>query len=165
MPINPDIHQAIVAMPAIDMYNAVRAYLAPNNSSQFGLRGIWDDLGEDAIVSLEQTKDDGFSTCSAFALATNTYRAKVGFVDVGLASKRRLGCKILACTNRSVLEDHVDATNRTPGQFSRILGRKNHRKQVHNLSKIGLADLRTTKVTIFSCESKKLACVEHMFAS
>lgn len=45
MPINPDIHQAVITPPAIGVDNAVGVNLAADDGLQRGFGGVWDDLG------------------------------------------------------------------------------------------------------------------------
>jgi len=54
MPINPDIHQAVITPPAIGVDNAVGVDLAADDGLQRGFGGVWDDLGVDAVTALEQ---------------------------------------------------------------------------------------------------------------
>ena len=165
MPINPDIHQAVITPPAIGVDNAVGVDLAADDGLQRGFGGVWDDLGVDAVTALEQTKDDRFAACSTPALATNAFGAKVGLIGFQFARKGRLSCTSLGHTNPDSLVNGVGAAKGKPTQFSGICGGQIHSKQAHNLPKLGLADFRTAVAPIFTNHFRKLACVEHMFAS
>ena len=92
MPINPNIHQAIVAPTAIRLDNAAGTNLAPNNGLQGCSECIRDGLGVDAVTALEQTKGDSFTTRSPSAHAANTFGPKVGLIGFQLAFKLRLSC-------------------------------------------------------------------------
>ena len=159
----------IVAPRAISMYNAVGDDLPSNDGLQRGFGCIRDDLGVDAVTALEQTKDDRFAAdlelLATSTLATNAFGAKVGLIGFQLALKGRLSCTGLGHTHTDTLIDGVGAANRKPTQFSGICGGQIHSKQAHNLPKLGFADFRTAVVPVFPNHFKKLACVEHMFAS
>ncbi len=154
MPVKPDIHQAILATPNIDMDNVVRFDLAPTVQLQRGMGGVWEDSGVHAIATLEQTTDKSFTTCSTPALATNTLGAKVGLIGFKCALEVRISCTGLSHTNTNTNTDTdtdtdtlVDgAANRKPGLFSRTGNCRIYGKQMHNLSKLGLVDFRTTVV-------------------
>ena len=169
MPINPDIHQAVITPPAIGVDNAVGVDLAADDGLQRGFGGVWDDLGVDAVTALEQTKDDRFAAdlelLATSTLATNAFGAKVGLIGFQLALKGRLSCTGLGHTHTDALVNGVGAANRKPTQFSGICGGQIHSEQAHNLSKLGFADFRTAVVPVFPNHFKNLACVEHMFAS
>ncbi len=76
MPINPDIHQAVITTPAIGVDNAVGIDLAADDGLQRGFGCIRDDLGVDAVTALEQTKDDCFAAGSTSTLGTNALGPK-----------------------------------------------------------------------------------------
>jgi hypothetical protein len=169
MAINPDIHQAIVAPPAIRLDNAVGVDLATNNGLLRGFGCIRDNLGVYAVTALEQTKDERFAAdiklLATSTLATHAFGANVGLIGFKLALKGRLSCTGLGHTHTDTLVNGVGAANRKPCQFSGICGGQIHSEQAHNLSKLGFADFRTAVVPVFPNHFKKLACVEHMFAS
>jgi len=145
--------------------HAVGVDLALDDGLQRSFLCIRDDLGVNAVTAPEQTKDDSFAAGSTFTLATNAFGAKVGLIGFKLALKGRLSCTGLGHTHTDKLVDGVGAANRKPTQFSGICGGQIHSEQAHNLSKLGFADFRTAVVPVFPNHFKKLACVEHMFAS
>ena len=142
LPINPNIHQAVIPPPTIGVDHAVGVDLAADDVLQRGFLCIRDDLGVDAVTALEQTKDDRFAACSTSTLATNAFGAKVGLIGFQLALKGRLSCTGLGHTHTDTLVNGVGAANRKPCQFSGICGGQIHSEQAHNLSKLGFADFR-----------------------
>jgi len=61
MLVKTDVHQPVVATPAVVVDDAVDVGLAPDDGLQRGLGGVGDDLGVDALTTFEQTRDDGLA--------------------------------------------------------------------------------------------------------
>jgi len=87
MLVKADVHQSIVAAPAIGVDDAVDVGFAPDNGLQRGLGGIGDDFCVDAIAAFEQTKDDGLAIGSSPTFATYPLGAKVGFISFKLSGQ------------------------------------------------------------------------------
>ena len=165
MPINANIYKPIVATPSICMDHAVGVDFASNNGLQRGFGGVGDDLGVDAVTSFEKAKHNGLAACSATSLASNAFWPKVRLISLKFTCKRRLSRTGLSHTSADALVDGVGAAKRQTCEFSRISGCQIKCKKTHKLTKFGFADFGTAVVPIFSNHFKKLACVEHMFAS
>lgn len=62
-----NVHQSVIATPAIGMNDAVGIDLAADDGLQRGFGGIGDDFGVHAVIALEQTKDDGLASGASAA--------------------------------------------------------------------------------------------------
>lgn len=56
-----DIHQAIIAAPAIGMNDCFRSDATTNNGLQRGLFAVRHDLGVNLAVALQEAEDDGLT--------------------------------------------------------------------------------------------------------
>src|SRR5271156_269860 len=65
MLVKADVHQAVVAGPAVGANDAGRIDPAPNNSSQRGLRAVLNDLRVDFSVPFEDAEDRLLKSASA----------------------------------------------------------------------------------------------------
>jgi len=165
MLVKADIHQPVVATPAIGVDDAVDVGFAPDDGLQRGLGGIGDDFGVDAIAALEQTEDDGLSIGSPTTFAAYTSGTKVGFVGFQFSGQRRAFKTPLAHAASDAQIDIVDRTHRYARQCSAFGSGQVQRKVANNLTKLRFADFRTLELTIFYSHIKKLTCQKSMFAS
>ena len=165
MSINADVHKPIVAAPSICVDHAVRVDLATDNGLQRSFGGAWDDFGVDAVAAFEKAKDDRFPACATSSFAPNAFGAEVGLIGLEVALKWRLSRTGLGHASADALVDGIGATKRQTRELSCISRSQIKCKKAHKLTKLNLADFRTAIVPVFPNHFKKLACVEHMFAS
>lgn len=160
-----DIHQSVIATPAIRVNDAVGIDLAADDGLQRGFGGIGDDFGVDAVIALEQTKDNGLAASASATLATNASGAKVGLIGLELTGKGRAGSAMLSQAQADALVNVIDAAHRQAAQLGRIAGGQIKGKQAQELTELGFADFGAAVVPVFPYHFKKLACGRHMFAS
>lgn len=159
------INQPIVASPAIGMDDAAGIDLASDDGLQRGFGGIGNDFGVNTVAAFEQAKDDGLAAGATPAFASDALGAEIGFIGFKLARKRRLSGAFLGQTGTDALVHRIDRAHGKAAQLCGIRGGQVHGKQTQKLAKFCLTDFRMTVVPIFAWHFKKLACVQHMFAS
>jgi len=165
MLVKADVHQPIVATPAVGVDDAVDVGLAPDNGLQRGLGGVGDDFGVDAITAFEQTEDDGLAIGSSPTFAAYPSGSKVGFVGFKLSGQWRAFDAPLAHAFSDTQVDVVKRAHRYASQRSAFGGGQIQRKVANNLAKLRLADFGTSKISVFGSHIRKLACHDGMFAS
>jgi len=89
MPVKADIHQSIVATPAVGVDDAVDVSLASDNGLQYGFGGVGYDFGVNAIVVLEQAENDGLAICAVPTLTTHRSGTEAGFTGLNFSAQRR----------------------------------------------------------------------------
>ena len=85
MPSVADIHQTIIATPAVAMNHHFRSDTPPYHRLQTGFRAVRHDLGVDPSIALEKSKDRRLARSATPSFATNTASTKVGLVHFDLA--------------------------------------------------------------------------------
>ena len=160
-----DVHQSVIATPAIGVNDAVGIDFAADDGLQRGLGGIGDDFGVDAVIALEQTKDNGLAASTSATFASNASGAKVGLIGLEFTGKGRAGSAVLSQAQADALVDVIGAAHRQAAQPGRIAGGQVKGKQAQQLTELGFADFCATVVPVFPNHFKKLACARHMFAS
>ena len=71
-----DIHQAVIASPAVGVDDGLRSDLAPDNGLQRGFLAIWHDLGIDMAVAFVDAEHGGLAIRSPTTLALHSARAE-----------------------------------------------------------------------------------------
>ena len=163
--IKPDIHQTIVATPAISMNHTGNVHLASDNGLQDSFRRIRDDFSVNIIPTLQKSKDHRLTSSASTSLASHTLGTKVRLIGLQLARKRRSLGTSSAHARANTKVDGINAAHRNTAQCSALSGGQIKRKVAHNLTKLGFAEFRTPEVPVFLNHRKKLACVDYMFAS
>ena len=87
----PDINQSIVAAPAVRMNDRIERDLAANNVLQGFPLHIGNNLSINRAVAFINSKDNSFPGRAPSALASDTSRTKIRFVDFDLAGGERRG--------------------------------------------------------------------------
>ncbi len=95
-----NIHQAIVATPAIGVDDAVQVGLSPNSLLQRGLRAIGHYLGVHAAIAFEDAEDDGFSISASSSFALDAPCSKERFIYFNLPAERGPGVTALSKRTR-----------------------------------------------------------------
>lgn len=108
-----DIHQAVIAAPAITIDDGIKAHATTNNGLQGGLFAIGDDFCINAAITFEDAEDDSFATGSTTALAAHSARSKIRFINFDLASGEGRGSLAGLCQALSDFQiDRVDTLTR-----------------------------------------------------
>ena len=84
------VHNAIIGAKAVSMNRRREFHFAANNGLNAGLFAVGHDLCIDAAIAFVDAEDDGFASCSTSALASDTARAEVRFIQFDIARERRL---------------------------------------------------------------------------
>jgi hypothetical protein len=163
--IKANINQPIVTSPAIGVDNAQRISFASDNRLQRALRSIWNNLGVNLITAFKQTKDNRFTASTTTSFTTHSAGAKVRLISLQFATQGRSLQTPPSHTGTYAKVDTVDASHRNSAQSGAFSSRQIQSKMFNNLTKLGFAKFRTVEIPIFMNHFKKLACVEHMFAS
>jgi|GEM_PF-1588093 len=163
--VKADVHQPIVAAPAVCVDDATDVGLAPDNGLQRRFGGVGDDFGVDAIAAFEQTEDDGLAIGSTPAFATYPSGPEVGFVGLKLSGQRRARKTPLVHAASDAQVNVVDRTNRYASERGAFGGGQIQRKVANNLAKFRLTDFGTDVVPVFRSHIRKLACHNSIFAS
>lgn len=74
------VHEAVVSASPVRANDFLQPNAAANNSLERTCSGVWDDLGIDPSLALEDAENDGLTACSSAALAPHPTRAKVALV-------------------------------------------------------------------------------------
>ena len=105
-----DIDQPIVTSSSIAVNRHLNRHAASYDGLQRGFLAIGHDLGVDTTVSLKQSKNRCLASGSATALASNTTRAKIAFIDFDFATLKRRSALTRLRNARANLEiNAVDA--------------------------------------------------------
>lgn len=86
----PNTDQPIEPSPHFRIDGAVQANLPSNNRLQHGVSTVRDEFRVDLSISLENTKDDGFSIRPSASFSFDASCPKVEIIDFPLSAKRRL---------------------------------------------------------------------------
>src|SRR5262245_20978826 len=80
-----DIHQSVVATPAIRVKHRIEADAPANHRLERGFFAVRDDFGVHLVVAFQQPEDDGFTRCPATAFAAPAARPEVTLIDFDIA--------------------------------------------------------------------------------
>ena len=149
-----DIHEPVVAGPAVRMDDAIEGDAAANCFAQSVFRDIRDDLGVDAIAPLEHAEDDGLVACAASTFASDPSWPEVGFIDFYFPPEGVLGFAMLGNAAAEFEINRVNRAKADAGQLGRIGGGEVHRKSVNNPPKNLLRDSGTEIIAITYCRHK-----------
>lgn len=85
------VHQPVIATPAVGMDYAVGIHPSPDNALQRGFSAVRDDFGVDFAAAFEDPKYRSFLVSTAAASALDAFSAEVGLVNLDLSFEGRLG--------------------------------------------------------------------------
>src|SRR5437868_4938336 len=77
----PDIHQSVIAAPAVGLNDGVNRDSTANNGLKCALFTVRDNLGINAAVTFEDAEDNGLATSSSASLSTHSASAEVTLVN------------------------------------------------------------------------------------
>jgi len=144
-----DIYKAIVAAPPVTVDDRFRRDATANNGLQSSLFAVRYNLGVDAAVALEDTKDDGFTRRSTPALAAHATSAEVRLINFDFTLREgRSALALLGNALPDFEKDHGDGLTRQPRQLSSSAGRQIERKVAQHSQKFTLANFGTSVVAI-----------------
>lgn len=102
------VHQAVVAAPAIGVDDTFRADLAPDHRLQRGFAAVRDDFGVDLAVALKDAENDRFAVSAATSFAANASGAEETFIDFDHPAKRRFALAKLGDLDSHFFQITVD---------------------------------------------------------
>src|SRR5690606_34407063 len=85
-----NIHEPVIANPAIGVDHAGNIHLAADDRLQTGLGAIRDDLGVDVVATFEYAEDGCLAPGTPTALPPDALCTEVGFVNFDNTLERRL---------------------------------------------------------------------------
>src|SRR5438128_1058125 len=88
------VNDPIVRTKAVCMNGRSQINSALNNGLNASLFAVRDDLRIDFLVAFVDAEDNGFTSCSASALASHSSRAKVRFIEFDIIRERRFSLAI-----------------------------------------------------------------------
>lgn len=118
--LEPEIHEAIVASPAVAVDDAPHVHTTPNHSLQRPFPGIGHNLRVDPAIPLEDPEDDRLPPCTTPTFATDAAGTEVRFVSFHLSTERSLMLTILCHApsgEACVPVDRIAVEVRQPGDF------------------------------------------------
>src|SRR5262245_20342442 len=136
-----EVHQAVVADPAIGMNDAGQGDAAANNGPQCGLFRVRDDLSINAALALEDAKHDGFAPGATAAFAANPAATEIRFVDFDRAVHRRMLLAFPGHTNTQRMKEPVHGAATDVCELRDFGGLKIEREEAHDLPKFGLRNM------------------------
>jgi len=163
--VKTDVHQPIVAAPAVGVDDAVDVGFAPDDGLQCGFGGVGDNFRVDAIAAFEQTEDDSLAIGSSTTFAAYPPGTEVRLVGLKFSGQWRAFKTPLAHAASDAQVDIVNRTHRHASQCGAFGGGQIQRKVTNNLTKSRLADFRTLEIPIFTSHIRKLAYYQSTFAS
>ncbi len=152
-----DIHQAVVATPAITMDNCLRSNATANNGLKCRFRAIRHDLRIDFAITLQNSKDRRLAAGSATALTSDTSRAEVAFINFDLARKWRCALTFLSNALTNLEKDRGDSFTSDASQLCDISGTEIHGKGAQKLAEFTLGNSGTRIVAVSSFHANSLA--------
>src|SRR5262245_5136344 len=136
-----EVHQPVVADPAIGMNDAGQGDATANNAPQGGLFRVGDDLGIDAALAFEDAKHDRFAPGAAAALAANAAAAEIRFVDFDRAAHRRMLLADPGHANTEGVKEPVHGAATDVGELRDFGGLEIEREEAYDLPKFGLRNM------------------------
>ena len=133
-----NVHQAIVATPAVRVDDAIQADLSSNCLLQRGLRAIGDYLGVHAAIAFEDAEDDGFPVSTSSSFALDAPCSKERFIYFNLTAERGTGVAKLGQAHTDSMKVTVDSVAAQAGQIGDLRGVEINRKQAHKLPEFTL---------------------------
>lgn len=91
----PEIHESVVAPPGVGMDDGVQRDSTANHPLERLFLRIWDDLGVDMAIALEDPEDDRLPSGSSSAFAFDAPGTEVGFIDFHFSTVR--GIPLAGC--------------------------------------------------------------------
>ena len=160
-----NIHQAIVATPAIGIDDAQRVGFTSDNRLQSTFRRIWNNLRINLITTFKQAKDNGFVASTAATFATHSAWTKIGFIGLQFTTQWRPLRTPLSHTHAHAKVNAIDTADGNTAQGCAFSGSQIQGKMLNNLTKFGFAEFRTIEIPVFMNHFKKLTCFKYMFVS
>ena len=155
--VETQIHQAIVATPAVGLQDGFGSDSATNHRLESGFGGIRYDFRVDLLAPLEQSEDDGFSSRATTPFAAHATWAKVGFIGLDLAQEWRVALTGFGHPGSHSQENGVYGSNRNASHGRRLCRRQIQYKTTHQMAKLCFADFRMSKISVNSNHDRSLA--------
>ena len=89
MPGITNVHQTVIAVPAVAVDRRLGRYTASDNGLQRGFFAVRHDFGVNPAASFEQAKHRSFAGCATTPFASHAARAKVTFIHFDLTARKR----------------------------------------------------------------------------
>ena len=143
-----DIHEPIVAGPAIGMDDTVEVDTAPNRFAQSVFRDIGDNLGVNTIAPFEHPKDNRLVPRPTSPFAPDATWTEIGFINFYFPPEGVLGFTMLGDAAAEFQVNTIDRAKADPGQLGRIGRSEVHRKGVNDTAENLLTDSGTDVIAV-----------------
>lgn len=134
--VKADIHQPVIAAPAVRVNHAGNIGLASDDGLKDDLGGIGNDFGINVLAAFEQTKDHRFLTCATATKSANTARSKVRLIGFELTAQRRDLLAVLGKPAANAQINAVDRAKRYATELGAIGGGQIHGEVAQDLAKL-----------------------------
>lgn len=144
-----NIHEPVIANPAIGVDHAGNIHLAADDRLQTGLGAIRDDLGVDVVATFEHAEDSCLAPGTATAFTPDALGAEVGFVNFDNTFERRLR---LADISHADAQEQHESVDGIAIQFDKLADRNGveiERKMHDQLPELPLRNPGTQDVLVF----------------
>jgi len=152
-----DVHEPVVASPAVRMDNTFQADAAANDGLEGRPAAIRHDLGIYSPLALKDAENNRFTARSAPSQAFDSSRAEVALVNLDLPQDRRL---LLAELGHPPAKSHEVAVYGVPvetGDLGDLGSVQINGKELDQLTEFGLRNFRTMGVLVNRCHDSVLA--------
>ena len=145
----PEIHEAVVAPPAIGVDDASRVHTTSDDGLEMTFLRIWDDLRVDLPVPLEDPEDDRLPAGAAASLAADAAGAEVRLIGFDLATEWRLALAVLRNSPAQGFEITVHGHATHSGDLGDFGGLQIDGKEPQQLAEFPLCNSGTEAVPVF----------------
>jgi hypothetical protein len=146
--VETQIHQPMVAGPAIGVEHRAEARSAADHRLQRGFAGVGHDGRVDLITTLEQAEDDGFAATAAAHLSAHALGTKVRFVKLQHTFQGRLLLASRCDLSAHAQKDRIHRANRNADHAGRLRRRQIQGKTPHQMPKLPFTQFGTSKITV-----------------
>jgi len=163
--VKTNVHQTVIAAPAIGMNHGAGFHMAADNTLERGFGAVRHNLGIDFALTLQESEHNRFAISPATAFATNPMRTEVRFIDFYRALQWRFQFARISNARPNLQVNTVHRPDGNSSQFSAASGREIQGKTPDKLPEFSFADFRTAVVPIFINHIRKLSHLNRCFAS
>jgi hypothetical protein len=132
------VNYPIIRTKAICMNGRSQINLAASNGLNAGLFAVYDDLRINPAIMFINAEDDCFTSCSASALASDSARAEVRFIQFNITTERRLSLAMLSDSLANQSQIAIDCIRIQSTYSSNLSGSQIKCKELEKLPKFSV---------------------------
>ena len=136
-----EVHQAVVADPAVRMNDAGEGDAAANNRPQSGLFRIGDDLGIHAPAAFENPEHDGLAASTATSFPPNPASTEVRLIDFDGPAHGGVGFAFPRHTNTQRVEEAINGSATDVSELRHFRGLEVEREEADDLAEFRLRNM------------------------